>query len=285
MCLLPALIASAACGTGAGLASARPDAASTPADAGTATGATGATGADAPEGAEATLEDAVADVAADVASSASDATVDAADAMPPPDAAPDGAGSTCDAGAQSSSRQTVSLVVTNQTTADRFVVDLGWQCDALRFAPPDGGPLPLQLVPQCICECPNPGAAGPASVERLAPGASITLTWDARSITTCIETVDCVAQGWPNTPPASALVASAGPVAAGAYAATIAVFKALPANCSGAGPMIACSVGGGSTPPTYSTGAQSLCTSDVTSTATFMLPASGDVQVPLAITQ
>ncbi|HLK40758.1 MAG TPA: hypothetical protein VKU41_28590 [Polyangiaceae bacterium] len=157
----------------------------------------------------------------------------------------DSASSTCEQGTQEPSRQTVRLVVTNQTTTDRFLVDRGWECDAFRIASPGGSPLPLQLTTQCPCECPSPGPAGPSSVERLSPGASFTLTWDARSISTCAETVDCAAQGWPNTPPGSALVASAAPVPAGTYVATVVAFKALPMSCSGSGPMISCAVGAG----------------------------------------
>jgi hypothetical protein len=220
--------------------------------------------------------DAGAEASADTADSASDAPF-----------APDTT-SSCNPGPDTPSRQTVQIVVTNRAAADRYLVTEGTFCDPFSVSFSQQSPMHLTLGFQCLCECPNPGPARPATLHRLAPGDSFTLSWDARSLVTCTETVDCSTEGLPGLGTASQVVGASQPVGAGPYSVSVAAVTAVPQGCSGDGTTFTCPMsysGGPGGPFNNPPAIQVECPADVTASASFELPASGDVSVPVALMQ
>jgi hypothetical protein len=186
------------------------------------------------------------------------------------------------------SLQTVHLVVTNASGADRYLVTAGDLCDAFSVSFSHQAPLPLSLGFQCICECPPPGSARPGGLRRLGPGESYTLAWDARSLTTCTRTYDCSTNGWPGMGSVSEFLGASAPVGPGSYSATIGALTSLPQGCSsGDGTAFSCPIGYGGYPgPGPLPGPiATACPADVSATGGFVLPATGDVDVAITITQ
>lgn len=190
--------------------------------------------------------------------------------------------STCDV-ASVPSVQTVSFVVSNGTNVDQYVVKSGNLCDPYAITAA-GSPLPLPLTLgfQCPCECPNPGASGPTELERIGPGESVTLTWDARVLDTCAETVDCVAMGWPGMGMAKQLVAGASPAASATYEAEVAFLDAVPGGCvARGGRTYSCNPLPSGLPLASTT--NSLCRGTKTVKASFILGAEKTIDVPMKI--
>jgi hypothetical protein len=194
---------------------------------GTSTSTTGPDASTPTDAAIAPLTDAT---TSDAPSESSTADADSGDASVVPDAA-----TTCAPGPDTASRQSVAVVVTNDATADRYLVTEGNWCDPYAFSFSQEAPLALNIGFQCLCECPNPGPARPGALHRLAPGESFTLTWDARSLVTCSQSVDCATLGWPGLGSAPEVKGTKSPVAEGSYWVSVAALTAVPAGCSGDG--------------------------------------------------
>jgi hypothetical protein len=186
------------------------------------------------------------------------------------------------------SRQSVRLVVTNTQAADRFLITRGNYCDPFAVSFSQEAPMALSMGFQCLCECPSPGPARPGALRRLAPGESFTLSWDARSLTTCTEPYDCATGGWPGAGTVSNVVGSSAPVGPGRYSATIGALTSVPQGCSSAdGTTYDCplSYGGYPSPGAFPGPVAQMCRADVSAIGTFVLQASGDVDVAIAIAQ
>lgn len=182
----------------------------------------------------------VRDAEIDVATDAIDAT-DATDARDASDAALPSCTSTPPA--SGASVQTVRVIVTNREAEPRWVVTAQWPYGFTFPAPctPFGierdadanAPAPVPIAPgwQCGCECAE--RSGPSYVmKRLAPGESVTLTWDARVVEQRACTWDCSALGW--SPTMASLPGTQTwlvPADAGAYDVVLDVETTLPTDC------------------------------------------------------
>jgi len=195
-------------------------------------------------------------------------------------------GGTCQR-SDSPSLQTVSLVVKNETVVDQYLITEGTLCDEFAVTPVgQSKALPLRLGFQCLCECPNPGSPRPARLHRLGAGDKATLTWDARALTACSNSIDCASRGWPGGGKAQELVASYAPVTSMALEAKVAAVTALPAGCTSAdGTEFSCLSGfgpwGGSS--SLPGPIQELCPGTKTATARFTLGAATAITVPLSL--
>lgn len=175
------------------------------------------------------------------------------------------------------SRQKVTFAIKNTTSSDRWVVLRGMFCTSFSI---DG--LNLQTGFSCGCECPNPGAPRVETYRRIAPGETYELVWDARALATYEESIDCSMWG-PGAMPVKVLRGVLQPAKEGAYTARFAFEEAIPSRCTIAGDEANCApeYGGylGSLPGAIA----SRCESTKIASATFTLPASGDIAVPVAL--
>jgi hypothetical protein len=200
---------------------------------------------------------------------AGDAGGATADASPPP--------------TEIASSQTVTVTVTNNSGADRYIVTDGNNCtpfDIVEILEGGLALVPIAIGFQCPCECPMPGGALPTAFRRIGAGESIDVTWDARALATWRESIVCN-DGAPFPPRHSSYVTGvAQPVEAGTYRITLGVEPTLPAGCQGADPDYRCGV-------KYGTNDMSefapRCATTSIATAEFSLPASGDVQVTVEL--
>ncbi len=176
------------------------------------------------------------------------------------------------------STQTITFRIQNDLLSDIYVVTSGWYCTPL-----DPG-VPIALAFQCLCECANPGPPGPDQLQRLAPGGSYEITWDARRLDTYTHPVDCASRGWPGLGLAEETLGQRVPVSPGPRTVQIAFETQLPPDCMDDGSGHAYCVhnfgGGGETPPTVA----ELCPTSSVALATFSVPATGDVTVEVPIT-
>jgi hypothetical protein len=187
--------------------------------------------------------------------------------------------------ANAPSSQNVEIVVTNSGTADRYLVTAGTWCDPYSISSSQKAALFLNLGFQCVCECPNPGAPGPSTLHRLAPGESFSLTWDARALTTCTESIDCATMGWPGLGTAHELIGGKTPALPGLYWVSVGALTALPHGCAGDGTTFGCQANVGGNPSgTTPSAIQTSCPAEVSASASFTLPTSGDVSVAIALT-
>jgi hypothetical protein len=182
---------------------------------------------------------------------------------------------TCDGVEEQPSTQAVVITVTNQAAAERFVVlgSSGDECDTFSYArvvDGEGQPLTMGVGFQCGCECAGPEEGYHSELQRLAPGESLTLEWDAREAAICISGYeDCGEEGY--EPYESA---RRSPVAPGDYVIGFRVVDALPAEgCELVGAQASCG--------SYAIG----CASDQQIGVPFTLPVSGDLAVDATITQ
>jgi hypothetical protein len=206
------------------------------------------------------------------------------------DAGSDTGPTTCDLPDGQTSTHAVSIIVTNGTTSDRYLVTEGWFCDPFAIAA-NGVNVPLSLGFQCGCECPAPSPPAPNRIYRLAAGETHTLTWDESVLVTCTETINCESQGWTG-PPMYASTLRGGSLAAppGPYTVTISALAALPSNCTvsssgDAGVEYSCQPSFGGPPSGNAPGAiQSICKTDVTAIGSFTLDPTKDATVAVTIT-
>jgi hypothetical protein len=185
-----------------------------------------------------------------------------------------GGASTCDGLAEEPSTQTVEVVLTNGAAVDRYVMVGASGCDS--FIVERMGESGYEVVPQsvgyqCGCECPAPGPPGPTALQHIAPGDSLTLTWDARELEGCVEEIDCQeSYGFEGT----AMVAYGFPVPApsGEYRLTYRIYETPPDYCTSPGEDYGC------VPDQTAS-----CEADLTAEATFTLEDTGDVSIPVTV--
>jgi hypothetical protein len=177
------------------------------------------------------------------------------------------------------SRQTVTVVLTNTSTIEIWVPSSAWNCDL--FSVQDSrGSVPIGLGFQCICECPMPPPSYVQSYALLAPGASYTMTWDARRLVTWTEEVECPrGPGAPVTETEYHGVLQ--PVAADTYLMTVGYADSIPADCSRSQDVLTCNAGfpDGIFPMPI----RVMCPLMRSASLTFTLPQMGDVRVELAL--
>lgn len=186
------------------------------------------------------------------------------------------------------SRQTVTFQISNSSGAERWVaLDTGSQeyspisCEGYGLMRANS---PLHRLPgfQCGCECPNPGSPR-YSLKRVPAGGSLTVTWDARALAARAYAVDCSLQGWPNGGKVTMSRVALRPVEAGPIDATFAVLPAVPADCrAGASPDTAeCGGPSGYAPGMFGPFAQTCRPAPLR--VSFVLPAAGDLSVPVSL--
>jgi hypothetical protein len=192
-----------------------------------------------------------------------------ADAAPPPKAIP--------------STQTVTVTLTNDSGADRYIVTAGNNCtpfDVVEIIEGGLALVPIAIGFQCPCECPMPGAALPEAFRRVGAGESVDVTWDARELVTWRESITCN-DGAPFPPRHSSSVTGVPqPVEAGKYRISLGVEPTLPSGCSGTDPDYRCNI-------LYGTNDMSeyapRCATSSVATVDFSLPETGDVHVTIQL--
>jgi hypothetical protein len=178
------------------------------------------------------------------------------------------------------SRQTVTVVVRNDTTEDRYLITQGQWCTPFSVsALGNSGPTELVLQGYGLADdiCSVGGcdmtAPAPTQVVLLRPGESYSLVWDARASAGCLAPITACPDF---VRPLSALE----PVPAGDYRIT-AHANVSPPVCDGAFPYApGCSPGMSAACYT----APTACSSEASASVDFSLPASGDVTVELPLT-
>jgi len=178
------------------------------------------------------------------------------------------------------SAQTVTVTITNDAAADRYVLTIGEACDTILVE--QNGANGYSVVTRtispaaaCGCECPSSPTPAPVGFHRIQPGEIFDAAWDARALTTCTYEMDC---GFNMT--ASQTLGAFGPVGPGEYRITYGVTDALPANCveNGSPDDFICTTD--FNPPFNGTGP---CGTLSTSPAGLTLPATGDVNATLSL--
>jgi hypothetical protein len=178
----------------------------------------------------------------------------------------------------SASRQTVSFNLTNTSSSTRYVAIRADSCAPFGVA---GVTTHVPQTPQCVI--------APLSelliLQPLAPNESTTLAWDARDQTSYVAHAPC------QSPPACLPYAKAAalPIDAGAYVATFIVASSLPTGsghlCVQGPGDIQCAVGGNVGAPQDGGVCDPTNFGATVATVTqgFTLPASGDLDVNVAI--
>lgn len=183
----------------------------------------------------------------------------------------------CDGFSEEPSQQSVDVTITNGAAVDRYLMVSTYECDPqlIERLGSSGYEAVTQSVGfQCGCECPGPPAPGPRQLRRIGPAESITVSWDARELAVCIETVDCmetygfegtadIAHGFPQ------------PAPSGDYRITYQLFETAPTQCSETADGYECE------PNAQGSGTE--CSGEVTAVASFTLPATGDVSTSVTV--
>ncbi len=171
-----------------------------------------------------------------------------------------------------STRQVI-FQVRNTTREDRYLVLEGRDCVGL-----DPG-APQMLSFQCGCECPPPPTPHGRVYQRIEPGASFDLVWDARTLVTTPYDEFCGPPALGNTAPR--VHGAPQPAAAGAYTARVVFERSIPAGCIESAGELSCESfePATETPPMVA----ELCPSTFEASVAFTLPATGDLTVPVAI--
>lgn len=178
------------------------------------------------------------------------------------------------------STQTVNVTVTNASGTLAWLITRGQYCDPFSIS---GAALSEGY--SCVCECPPPPPPSASYYTRIPVGGTMTMSWDARALADCTESVDCAQRGWPGAGIQQVPSGNWQPAAPGSYTITLAYELEAPqrqscnmlangdVSCIPNAPMAGSPAG-----PTAQ-----LCPSKSTAAATFTLPASGDVAVAIAL--
>jgi len=184
------------------------------------------------------------------------------------------------------SEQTVTFVIENDTTETYYAVVFGWFCDGFGVTTAAGVALPLSVGFECICECPNPGAPRGDTFVAIEPGAGWAFTWDARSLRTYTEVIDCNDYGWDS----SCQEITQGvrqPVEAGTYRVRVPFELELDEGCwQQSDGTFSCSDGYPFEGGDYNdlpTNPQQVCPGAGLAEVEFELPASGDTEVHISL--
>lgn len=177
--------------------------------------------------------------------------------------------------------QTVTLHLTNTSSSVRWIATQGNQCSTIDIERA-GTSVPQMPGFQCLCECPSPGEARVTQFTKLAPGESTDIPWLAQRLELCSQTYDCGQNGWPGGPMQTRWVSAVQPLSAGPVTARLAVESELPPSCHDDGGKASCDVSGGVTTP-FSSPVAAFCGGTQTVSADFVVPASGDLTVDVAV--
>jgi hypothetical protein len=232
------------------------------------------------------MDNAVADVQPDVPSpsdiqddsnplAAEDARPDSAD-----DSDTDGPPPTIEKPQAIPARQQVTFRLTNGTSAPRYLgVQGNFYCAAFGISQGSTS-LTMAMGYQCGCECPPPPGPHIANYWVISPQQTKDVVWDARALTSYVAYSDSCARSGSPSMSVSIIAAVWQPVGPGTYKVTLTLDSALPTNCTTADEIVTCpwpSAGG------FGGNGGGICPSGATVAASFDLPDSGDIIVPIAL--
>jgi hypothetical protein len=210
---------------------------------------------------------------------AADARPDSGDASSGGDSAPDGPPA-IETPQTIPARQKVTFRVTNGTSAPQYLGVEGIYCAP--FAINQGATnLDMAIGYQCGCECPPPPGPAIAKYWVISPQQTKDLIWDARALEIYAAYSRSCATSWGM--PSTSVSIMGGvwqPVGPGAYTVTLTLDSAVRTSCTTAEDVVSCqwpSYGGSG-----GSGGQ-ICPSGATVTASFDLPETGDIVVPVTI--
>jgi hypothetical protein len=172
---------------------------------------------------------------------------------------------------------TVSFVLTNASTTDRYVLQSGVLCDGFAITG-----VTRSAPWQCGCECPMPQVQ--MNFVHLAPGASAMLSWDGRDVTNYYDTYeDCSPFGSGGC--ATIQNPILDPVTAGPYQATFEVAQHLPStsHCVATATGFQCTLPSGGAPAPGICDATSAGVATTLVPQSFAVPAAGDTTVNVSI--
>jgi hypothetical protein len=173
------------------------------------------------------------------------------------------------------SQTSIDFVLTNASSTDRYVITSGDGCDAPAIE------NVATLAPlACKCECRTPRVY--IAFTRIASGASLTLSWDARRAVPYDQSLDCSFFGRKCS---SFSAAAFRPVDPGAFTAKFGVATTLPTinylrHCTGSVDAFQCDVVGG-TAPACDGSPIGLTTTIITQP--FAVPASGSATIRVTL--
>ena len=232
------------------------------------------------------MDNAVADVQPDVPSpsdmqydsnplAAEDARPDSAD-----DSDTDGPPPTIEKPQTIPTRQKVTFRVTNGTSATRYLGVQGNSYCAAFGISQGSSSLTMAMEYQCGCECPPPPGPQIANYWVISPQQTKDLVWDARALKRFAAYSESCAEWGAPSMSVSIMAAVWQPVGPGTYKVTLVLDSALPTDCTTADEIVTCpwpSYGG------FGGNGGGICPSGATVTASFDLPDSGDIIVPIAL--
>jgi hypothetical protein len=170
------------------------------------------------------------------------------------------------------------VAITNGATANRYLMVSAFECEALQVERlgESGYETVAQSVGfQCGCECAGPLPPGPNELRLIAPDETTEISWDAREIDACTETVDCLeTYGFEGT--ASMTYGVRVPAPSGEYRLTYQLFESLPAHCVELANGIFCD---NNSSDVVTTG----CEGDLVAEVPVSLPTTGDVTAPITV--
>ena len=182
------------------------------------------------------------------------------------------------------SRQKVTFRVTNGASAVRY---LGVSSDGLMgsycspYAISQGTTnLTLAIPYQCGCECPAPPAPGLTELWVISSGQTKDLVWDARALESYSTSVSCSPAWGPFAPPAPVLYGVWQPIPPGNYQVTLIVKSSVPTACKADSEVVGCDYW---SEGEYGRWQGGICDRTTTVHATFDLPETGDVIVPVTL--
>ena len=234
------------------------------------------------------MDNAMAGVQSDVPSSSDKPVQDDSNPLAAEDARPDSADDSDTDGPPPTiekpqtipARQKVTFRVTNGTSAPRYLgVESNFYCAAFGISQGSTS-LTMAMEYQCGCEGPPPPGPHIAKYWVISPQQTKDLVWDARALTSYVAYSDSCARSGSPSMSVSIMAAVWQPVGPGTYKVTLTLDSVLPANCTTADEVVTCpwsSYGG------FGGNGGGICPSGATVTASFDLPDSGDIIVPIAL--
>jgi hypothetical protein len=182
------------------------------------------------------------------------------------------------------SRQKVTFRVTNGASAVRYAGAssegvMGSYCSPYAISQGTTD-LKLAIPYQCGCECPAPPAPGLTELLAISPGQTKDVVWDARALETYSVVRPCSPTWGPSAPPASVIYGVWQPAPPGNYQVTLIVKSSVPTACKANNEDVACDYW---SEDEYGRWLGGICDRTTTVKATFDLPETGDVIVPVTL--